>query len=93
MNILSLQQSSPPAPLHIHLIPQSHSGDAERAVSPVVVVTDPLSTTPPATPLRADSAVTATTATLRVKTDELKRSASSPQVSVLLYRVTEIIEG
>lgn len=80
---LFLQAPSPPAPLHIQLIPHSHSGEAERAVSPVVVVSDPLSTTSHELPLRADSAATATTATLRVK-EELKRSASSPQVKNIL---------
>lgn len=61
-------------------MPHSHSGEAERAISPVVVVSDPLSTTSHELPLRADSA---TTATLRVK-EELKRSASSPQASIEL---------
>lgn len=64
-------------------MPHSHSGEAERAVSPVVVVSDPLSTTSHELPLRADSA---TTATLRVK-EELKRSASSPQVGIGLLTV------
>lgn len=68
------------------MLPQAHSSDAERAVSPVVMVSDPLATSTTETPLRADSAATpttATTATLRVRTDELKRSASSPQVQKL----------
>lgn len=86
--MIFLQAPSPPAPLHIQLIPHSHSGEAERAVSPVVVVSDPLSTTPHELPLRADNAATGTTATLRVK-EELKRSASSPQVKtfIALYNI------
>lgn len=46
-----------------------------------MTVTDPLSITTE-TVVRADSA---TTATLRVRTEELKRSVSSPQVSHLMY--------
>lgn len=46
-----------------------------------MIVTDPLSTTTE-TVVRADSA---TTATLRVRTEELKRSVSSPQVSHFMY--------
>lgn len=64
----------------------SHIVEAERAVSPIVVISDPLSTSPHGTvpALRADTAASSVpaTATLRVRTDELTRSASSPQEDV-----------
>ncbi|XP_060534586.1 longitudinals lacking protein, isoforms H/M/V-like isoform X2 [Cylas formicarius] len=71
--LLPSQVQPPPSP-PLHLV--SHAADtAERAVSPVVVVSDPyvqdLS--------RSDSAEVAPTSILRVRTDELKRSSSSPQ--------------
>lgn len=69
-----LPGSSAPLPVHF-LVPTTSSGEAERAISPIVTVTDPLSITTE-TVVRADSA---TTATLRVRTEELKRSVSSPQ--------------
>lgn len=74
--------SSSSLQLHLTTQTQISSGDAERAISPVVVVSDPLGTSvPESPPVRADSAATPTSATLRVRTDELKRSASSPQVN------------
>ncbi|KAL1517482.1 hypothetical protein ABEB36_001244 [Hypothenemus hampei] len=68
-------QVQPPLspPLHIQLV--SHSS-AERALSPVVVVSDSYDLS------RAEaSAEVAPTQILRVRTDELKRSSSSPQAS------------
>jgi hypothetical protein len=65
-------------PLHIHIIPSAAEA-AQRAVSPVVVVSDPLSVASHEVPLRADSAATAPPSSLRIRSDELKRSASSPQ--------------
>lgn len=67
-------------------LPSTSQSDAERAASPIVVVSDPLGTSQEVTPLRADTAssvTSAATATLRVRTDELKRSASSPQVNCI----------
>ncbi|KAJ3629488.1 hypothetical protein MTP99_013880 [Tenebrio molitor] len=69
-------------PLHIHIIPSAAEA-AQRAVSPVVVVSDPLSVASHEVPLRADSAATAPPSSLRIRSDELKRSASSPQFSHL----------
>jgi hypothetical protein len=69
-------------PLHIHIIPSAAEA-AQRAVSPVVVVSDPLSVASHEVPLRADSAATAPPSSLRIRSDELKRSASSPQVRTL----------
>lgn len=82
-NQLCFHQHSPPVPLNIHLLPQTHSGDAERAISPVVILSDPLAQPQSENQQRtADNVATAQTATtLRVRTDELKRSSSSPQVS------------
>ncbi|XP_008192144.1 protein tramtrack, alpha isoform isoform X2 [Tribolium castaneum] len=70
------QAKSMSPPLHIQIVPHE---SAQRAVSPVVVVSDPLAVSPHEGPLRADSAATAPTSSLRVRADELKRSASSPQ--------------
>jgi hypothetical protein len=75
-----VRQMSPP--LHIHIIPSAAEA-AQRAVSPVVVVSDPLSVASHEVPLRADSAATAPPSSLRIRSDELKRSASSPQVRTL----------
>ncbi|XP_066156777.1 protein tramtrack, alpha isoform isoform X2 [Euwallacea fornicatus] len=61
-------------PLHVQLLPQS---SAERAVSPVVVVSDALVQYGDLS--RADAAEVAPTQILRVRTDELKRSSSSSQ--------------
>ncbi|CAG9770984.1 unnamed protein product [Ceutorhynchus assimilis] len=72
-------QIKPPLspPLHIHLIPHTESEtSAERAVSPVVVVSDSYGDLS-----RADAAEVAPTQILRVRTDDLKRRASSPQSS------------
>nr|XP_022918167.1 protein bric-a-brac 1-like isoform X1 [Onthophagus taurus]XP_022918168.1 protein bric-a-brac 1-like isoform X1 [Onthophagus taurus] len=73
------QSQTPPAPLHIQLLPQTHSSEGERSISPMIIFSDPLATSPKDTPTRSESFPTETTATLRVRTDELRRSASSPQ--------------
>ncbi|CAH0546568.1 unnamed protein product [Brassicogethes aeneus] len=79
-------QTHPPLspPLRIHLMPHtqiSEAAAAERAISPVVVVSDHMNTTHEMA-LRADSApVAPASALLRVRTEELRRSASSPQSS------------
>lgn len=65
----TLFQMSPP--LHIQIVPQNIPEATQRAVSPVVVVTETLT---------VDNAATAPTGSLRVRSDELRRSASSPQV-------------
>ncbi|GJQ71049.1 hypothetical protein Trydic_g958 [Trypoxylus dichotomus] len=72
------QSSTPPIPLHV-LLPQSHSNEGDRSISPVVVVSDPLAVSPHDTLSRTDRCPPETTATLRVRTDELRRSSSSPQ--------------
>ncbi|KAL3283823.1 hypothetical protein HHI36_017994 [Cryptolaemus montrouzieri] len=78
--LLSQSRSFSPPPNILPLLPSPKLVDqAERAVSPVVVVTDALSVTHEI-PLKGD-VPQMPTATLRVRTDELKRSASSPQVS------------
>lgn len=77
-------QFSPP--LQIQIIPQSHSvlESAQRAISPVVVV-DPLTVSPHEALGRADNVAVAPTGSIRVRTDELRRSASSPQVFIIPY--------
>lgn len=60
-------------------------GDTDRSSSPIVIVSDPLGTTQDSTSLRADNPGSLTSATLRVRTDELKRSVSSPQVIIKNY--------
>ncbi|XP_050299442.1 longitudinals lacking protein, isoforms H/M/V isoform X2 [Anthonomus grandis grandis] len=73
-------QLQPPLspPFKIHLLPRTSSeSSAERAISPVVVVSE---ASPPYEELaRAHLGEVAPTQILRVRTDELKRSASSPQ--------------
>ncbi|XP_018335400.1 protein tramtrack, alpha isoform isoform X2 [Agrilus planipennis] len=68
------------------------SVDAERAVSPVVVVSDCASSGSENTTLRAETAPSAT-ATLRVRTDELKRSSSSPQTGTRLSHCPVVRPG
>ncbi|XP_019867561.1 longitudinals lacking protein, isoforms H/M/V isoform X1 [Aethina tumida] len=73
-------QTQPPLspPLHVQIMSHSQISDtAERAVSPVVMLSDPL-ITPHEVTLKADSAAVAPVTSLRVRTEELKRSASSP---------------
>lgn len=58
--------------------------EGERAISPVVIVTDQMASSPQEIPCRADSATNAMVPTIRVRTEELRRSASSPQVNFYL---------
>ncbi|KAK9680819.1 hypothetical protein QE152_g38797 [Popillia japonica] len=73
------QSSTPPIPLHV-LLPQTHCNEGDRSISPVVVVSDPLAMSPHDTHSRTERGPPETTATLRVRTDELRRSSSSPQI-------------
>lgn len=68
-------------PLHVQLVSHAESS-AERAVSPVVVISDPLGS------YASDTAEVAPTQILRVRGEELKRSASSPQVSFRILLTT-----
>ncbi|XP_044757572.1 protein tramtrack, beta isoform isoform X1 [Coccinella septempunctata] len=78
--LLSQSRSfSPPSNIHSFVHSSKLGDQAERAMSPVVVVTDPLSVSQEL-PLKGDIPQMPT-ATLRVRTDELKRSVSSPQTS------------
>ncbi|XP_030753389.1 longitudinals lacking protein, isoforms H/M/V-like isoform X2 [Sitophilus oryzae] len=74
-----IQQPLSP-PLNIHLSRHSDTDPAERAISPVVVVSASAQASYPDLS-RSDVAEVAPTQILRVRTDELKRSASSPQSS------------
>ncbi|KAK9891493.1 hypothetical protein WA026_014730 [Henosepilachna vigintioctopunctata] len=77
--LLSQSRSySPPAILPPFMSSANLGEQTERAISPVVVVTDPLSVSQEL-PLTGDHPVPSTT--LRVRTDELRRSSSSPHAS------------
>ncbi|XP_031346808.1 protein bric-a-brac 1-like isoform X1 [Photinus pyralis] len=90
-------QITQPTPLHIHIIQGTSQSESDRSPSPIVVVSESFSSSQEVTTARSDSggvgpSATAT-ATLRVRTDELKRSVSSPQASTRLSHCPVVRPG
>lgn len=86
-------QIAQPSPLHIHIIQATTQSEIDRASSPIVVVSDSLATSQEVTRTDNTSVGSSATATLRVRTDELKRSVSSPQASTRLSHCPVVRPG